>query len=157
MAQSYEYRVVPAPKRGKRGRGIKGPEARFAHALEDVMNAMAAEGWDYVRTDTLPAEERTGLTSKVTVFQNVLVFRRSLSAKQEVAPAAEPLRLSPAAKPTPLPAPDRASEDPAQDTTPTFAMGVVEDALWDDDTSTFTVDILKERANRLKKSNMAAE
>ncbi|MFQ6548403.1 DUF4177 domain-containing protein [Aestuariibius sp. 2305UL40-4] len=72
----YEYRVVPAPRRGLKGKGVKGPEARFAHALETVMNEEAADGWEYVRTDTLPAEERQGLTSRTTVYQNVLVFRR---------------------------------------------------------------------------------
>ena len=72
----YEYRVVPAPKRGKRGRGVKGPEARFANAMESVMNSLAADGWEYLRTDSLPAEERSGLTARVTVFQHLLVFRR---------------------------------------------------------------------------------
>lgn len=79
---SYEYRVVPAPKKGQKGKGVKGAEGRFAHALESIMNAQAAEGFEYLRSDTLPSEERSGLTGRATVFQNVLVFRR-------VKPAAE--------------------------------------------------------------------
>ncbi|MCF6445250.1 DUF4177 domain-containing protein [Nereida sp. MMG025] len=74
---SFEYKVVPAPTRGKRAKGAKGPSGRFANALETIMNQMGADGWEYLRTDTLPSEERSGLTSRVTVFQNMLVFRRS--------------------------------------------------------------------------------
>ncbi|SOC12257.1 uncharacterized protein DUF4177 [Rhodobacter sp. JA431] len=74
--QAYEYKVVPAPTRGEKGRGLKTGADRFANALSRVMNEMAAEGWDYCRAETLPAEERSGLTSKTTVYHNMLVFRR---------------------------------------------------------------------------------
>lgn len=79
---SYEYKVVPAPTRGLKAKGIKTPEDRFANALETEMNALAAKGWEYVRTDTLPCEQREGLMSKTTVYQNMLVFRREKSAAQ---------------------------------------------------------------------------
>lgn len=86
---SYEYKVVPAPKRGLKAKGVKSSEARFAHALETVMNELGAEGWEYQRTDTLPSEERSGLTSKTTVFQNMLVFRRAIETAEAdvIAPA----------------------------------------------------------------------
>lgn len=74
----YEYRVMPAPARAVKVRGAKTTEARFAHALMEVMNALGAEGWEYLRTDTLPCEERVGLTGRTTRFQNMLVFRRTL-------------------------------------------------------------------------------
>ena len=73
----YEYKVVPAPKRGEKVRGLRAAEDRFAVALANVMNAQAAEGWEYQRTETLPAEEREGLMGKATVFQNMMVFRRT--------------------------------------------------------------------------------
>lgn len=85
--QRYEYRVVPAPRKGEKARGLKSTEDRFAYALSRVMNDMAREGWDYQRTDTLPVEERSGLTGTKTVFQNMLVFRKTLAAP---APAAQP-------------------------------------------------------------------
>lgn len=75
----FEYKVVPAPKRGLKAKGIKGSEARFANALQTVMNELGAEGWEYQRTDTLPLEERQGLTGKATSFQNMLIFRRALT------------------------------------------------------------------------------
>jgi hypothetical protein len=74
----YEYKVVPAPRKGQKIRGVRSSEARFALALEQAMNEMSAEGWEYQRAETLPCEERQGLTSRTTVFHNVLVFRRAL-------------------------------------------------------------------------------
>ena len=74
--QSFEYRVVPAPRRGEKVKGAKTSEDRFAVALMRVMNTLGAEGWEYVRADTLPCDERTGLTGVKTSYLNMLVFRR---------------------------------------------------------------------------------
>jgi len=75
----FEYKVVPAPSRGIKAKGVKRAEDRFALALATVMNEHGAEGWDYIRADILPAEERSGLTSKQTVYHNMLIFRRELA------------------------------------------------------------------------------
>lgn len=74
---TYEYKVVPAPMRGTKAPGVKTPEDRFALSLETAMNDLAADGWEYIRADTLPCEQREGLMSKTTVYQNMLVFRRA--------------------------------------------------------------------------------
>ncbi len=87
--QGYEYRVIPAPTRGEKSRGAKTGADRFAVALSGLMNAQAREGWDYVRADTLPCEERTGFTGRTTVYHNMLVFRRAVTAAQSTQPAAE--------------------------------------------------------------------
>lgn len=76
---TFEYKVVPAPKKGKKAKGVRSSEARFANALQSVMNEMGADGWEYQRTDTLPCEERQGLTGRTTTFQNMLVFRRNVA------------------------------------------------------------------------------
>lgn len=76
----YEYKVIPAPAKGKKKRGVKGAEARFAHALETAMNELAADGWEFQRADILPSEERQGLTSTQTIYRSVLVFRRLTEA-----------------------------------------------------------------------------
>jgi hypothetical protein len=85
----YEYKVIPAPRRGEKARGVKTTEDRFALALTGLMNGLGAEGWDYVRADSLPVDERTGLTGTKTTFQNMLVFRRELAGEVS-APAAAP-------------------------------------------------------------------
>lgn len=89
----YEYKVVPAPNKGLKVKGAKTAADRFANALETAMNTLGADGWEYHRTDTLPCEERSGLTGRVTTFQNILVFRRAIVTQEaeiaEVAPAIE--------------------------------------------------------------------
>ncbi len=87
--QRFEYKVIPAPKRGEKARGLKTTEERFAYALTGLMNQLGAEGWDYVRADSLPCDERVGLTGTKTTFQNVLVFRRAIG-KPEVEPDDRP-------------------------------------------------------------------
>ena len=82
----YEYKVLPAPKRGEKVRGLRGIEARFAHSLEVLMNEQGAEGWEYQRTDTLPCEERVGFTGRTTTFQHVLVFRKAVEEETVDAP-----------------------------------------------------------------------
>jgi len=105
----FEYKVVPAPKKGVKAKGVRATEDRFANALEGVMNKLGAEGWDYLRTDTLPCEERVGLTGRTTNYQNMLVFRRVL-AEVEKAPGpqvkapATPVVLKTPVEPGPAPA-----------------------------------------------------
>ena len=74
-----EYKVVPAPERARKVRGLKGA-ALFAHEIEALMNELASDGWVYVRAETLPQEERAGLTSKTTTYRNLLVFQRATLA-----------------------------------------------------------------------------
>lgn len=84
--QRFEYHVVPAPKRGEKARGVKTTEERFALALTNLMNQLGSEGWDYVRADALPCEERAGFTGTRTTFQNMLVFRRLVKPLSDVLP-----------------------------------------------------------------------
>lgn len=115
---TFEYKVVPAPTRGRKARGVKTPADRFARALEDTINELAADGWEYLRTDTLPAEERQGLTGRTTVYQNMLVFRRAVETAAKgadravtvPAPTAAPAATAPAVG-DPTPAPARDAED----------------------------------------------
>ena len=110
--QTYEYKVVPAPTRGEKERGAKTVQDRFGVALTNLMNAMARDGWEYLRADTLPCEERVGLTGRTTAFQNMLVFRRRLIGHDdasEYTPAdalMRPLLLS-ASEREPVREPDR--------------------------------------------------
>jgi hypothetical protein len=78
---SYEYRVIPAPVKGTKAKGVKTTQDRFALSLQETMNAMAADGWEFQRAETLPSEERSGLTGTKTVYHNVLVFRRAREAE----------------------------------------------------------------------------
>lgn len=113
---NYEYRVVAAPRKGKSGKGVKGGPAKFANAISGLMNEMAAEGWDYLRADTLPCEERQGLTSKTVKYHSMLVFRRAVA--NEATLDEEPLALE-HHEPEHEPEPEQEHEtEPQDDATP---------------------------------------
>ena len=100
--QQFEYRVVPAPKKADRVKGAKTTGDRFAHALTILMNDLGRDGWDYLRADTLPCEERVGLTGRTTTFQHMLVFRRPLAPVNVLAAVSLPTAV-------PQPRPDPAA------------------------------------------------
>lgn len=77
--ERYEYKVVPAPDKGLKAKGVKDPAERFALALETAMNELAADGWEFHRAETLPALERQGLTGSKSTERHVLVFRRMVA------------------------------------------------------------------------------
>ena len=76
--EDYEYKVIPAPARTVKVKGLKTPGERFAHLLTECLNEAANEGWEYVRAESLPCEERKGLFSKARSTEVVLIFRRAL-------------------------------------------------------------------------------
>ncbi|WP_424942937.1 DUF4177 domain-containing protein [Aliiroseovarius crassostreae] len=116
----YQYRVIPAPTKGQKAKGVKTAEDRFAFAMSELLNEMAAEGWEYQRAETLPSEERKGLTGKTTTFRNMLVFRRArrwdelgedLASTDEALPAVAVAEETPSSAPA-LPSASQANEVP---------------------------------------------
>ncbi|WP_196053527.1 DUF4177 domain-containing protein [Paracoccus lichenicola] len=103
----FEYSVIPAPSRGEKAKDAKTPTDRYSAALTAELNRMARDGWEYVRADVLPSEERSGLTGRSTVYHNLLVFRRTVAAtalSQTRPPQPEyPAAASPARAPEPVP------------------------------------------------------
>lgn len=80
----FEYKVVPAPAKGTKAKGVKSAEARFANSIEITLNELAAEGWEYLRAETLPSEERSGFASTTTNWRNVLIFRRATVVESDL-------------------------------------------------------------------------
>ncbi|MGD9865441.1 MAG: DUF4177 domain-containing protein [Pseudodonghicola sp.] len=120
----YEYKVVPAPSKGRKAKGVKSPESRFALAVEDTLNQMGAEGWEYLRADLLPSDERSGLTGSTVNWRNLLVFRRALDSSTEAfrprlleatEPVAPAVEAAAAAEP-PAPQPAAAQKPPLRAT-----------------------------------------
>jgi hypothetical protein len=115
----FEYTVIPAPTRGEKAKDAKTPTDRYALAVTAELNRMARDGWEYVRADVLPSEERSGLTSRTTVYHNLLVFRRELvttaAGPKARKPQPEyPAAASPVREPQPTPKlPDAAAPLPA--------------------------------------------
>lgn len=101
----FEYSVIPAPSRGEKAKDAKTPGDRYAVALTAELNRMAKDGWEYVRADVLPSEERSGLTGRSTVYHNLLVFRRAMAPVAAGAMARQPQPEYPAAA-SPMLAPE---------------------------------------------------
>lgn len=79
----YEYKVIPAPRRAEKNKSIRNADNRYAHTLANIMNAEAAHGWMYLRTETLPVDEKSGIMGKTSEkYLNVMVFQRELEAEQ---------------------------------------------------------------------------
>ena len=100
----HEYKVIPAPRKGLKAKGIKSKEDRFAHALEELINTEAKAGWAFLRAETLPSEERSGFRSSSLVYRSVLVFCKALQAaesRDDVAAASSPQPTWNALKPEP--------------------------------------------------------
>lgn len=111
---SYEYTVIPAPARAEKSKGARSGIERFAATLSDTLNEMAREGWDYVRAEVLPAEERSGLTSRNTVYHNLLVFRRALdTAPSRALPVEETAHVVPPVAADPIRQPEPPAAQPA--------------------------------------------
>jgi hypothetical protein len=120
----HEYKVVPAPTRAPKVRGLKTTAERFAHALTEAINAEAAGGWQFLRTESLPCEERSTLGRVSSSTQVVMVFARPLGLARPDASAAlaavqdqyapEPRRAAPepAWEPAPQPATQPAAYQP---------------------------------------------
>ncbi len=136
----FEYKVVPAPTRGLKAKGVKSTSDRFANALQSLMNDLGTDGWEYQRTDTLPVEERQGLTGKTTTFQNMLVFRRTLPetahAEPEIAALIEDQSDAPVEPPVEAPTvedatpePLAAVHEPDENAAPTDAKARLEETL----------------------------
>jgi len=113
----YEYKVIPAPQKGAKAKGVKTPEGRFATSIEQVLNEMGQQGWEYQRAELLPSEERSGLTGSTTNWRNVLVFRRLVeaAATEAVAPDAPSVEDVAQAQPIPGPQAVKAPEAIAED------------------------------------------
>ncbi|MEM8624655.1 MAG: hypothetical protein AAGG47_14160 [Pseudomonadota bacterium] len=104
---AFQYKFVGAPERGMRRRGTRTGSERIAAALQDLVMQHAQEGWEYLRTDTLPVSESHGLFgARRDVTRAVLVFRRAV---RSTVVAEQPLGVAEAA-PAPLATPEPATE-----------------------------------------------
>jgi hypothetical protein len=93
----YEYKVVPAPTRAKRVKGVHSAEEEFAHTLADAINEAARHGWEYVRAETLHHESPRGwLRSAVASDQSVLIFRRE---RESAGPRLSAVKAEPVREP----------------------------------------------------------
>ncbi len=123
--KGIEYKVVPAPRRARSVRGVKGKAEQFARNLQDIITEEARGGWEYVRADLIPCEEKPGFFSRrQEIHRAMLVFRKlpPAPAPTVMAAAPEPARgprfdpvERPARQPQPQPQPQQAQPEPEEE------------------------------------------
>jgi hypothetical protein len=118
----HEYKVVPAPSRPGKVRGVRAPAERFAQGLAELLNEHAAQGWEFVRAETFAVEERRGWFGRTAVVNRTVLVLRRARAEAAAAPAAlggrsvlaePPPPLGRRAAPPPGPAPRAGAPEPA--------------------------------------------
>jgi hypothetical protein len=73
----YDYKIVPAPKKAKKVRGVSGAADLFALTLTDAVNELARQGWEYYCSESLAIQTPGGWFSRArTEEHTVLVFRK---------------------------------------------------------------------------------
>ncbi|MEM8842220.1 MAG: hypothetical protein AAGD47_10640 [Pseudomonadota bacterium] len=88
---ALEYKTVGAPLRGRRKRGAKTRSDKVAAAMQEVLEREAVDGWQYLRTDLIPIEERRGWFGRAQeVHRAVMVFFRDVSVPPAAQSAAHP-------------------------------------------------------------------
>ncbi|MER2507793.1 MAG: hypothetical protein ABTQ27_03435 [Amaricoccus sp.] len=87
----YDYKVVPAPRRARKVKGVAAGPDLFALTLTEAINEVARQGWEYYRSEALSMEGPAGWVKRASVEeQTMLIFRRPrehLSPRLAAAPA----------------------------------------------------------------------
>ena len=74
----YEFKVLPAPRRAKRLKGLTRGDNRFCATITEFLNENSLEGWEFIGFETMPLEQRRFLF--LTYFSECacLIFRREI-------------------------------------------------------------------------------
>lgn len=73
--RKYEFKVVPVPARCDKEARTSG-EDPVAHTLEVTLNALAVEGWEFYRTETVTMRKGGFLSFSRPRVSDVIVLRR---------------------------------------------------------------------------------
>lgn len=128
----YDYKVVPAPRRARKVKGVSGASDLFALTLTEAINEVARQGWEYCGSETLTSEAPGGWFRRGSVEErSLLVFRRprehlsprlaaapAEAATAIEAPAPDPVRRPAQIQPGVLRREPRIGEEPPHSVTP---------------------------------------
>lgn len=108
----FEYKLLPVPAPSKKSKGCKTMSERFSRALEDLLNELSKDNWEFNGQETFPLDEKPGFMGKEKHIEcRYLVFRREtrleampLDQKLEKLRERKSETVVKAAPPPPLPA-----------------------------------------------------
>lgn len=73
----YDYKVVPAPKRVKKIKGISAAPDLFALTLTEAINEVARQGWEYYCSESITVQAPGGWFKRGAIEEQVvLIFRK---------------------------------------------------------------------------------
>lgn len=75
----YEYKLTAVPTRGRPQKSRRGLHEAFGVAIEEKMNKMIHDGWDFVEFRDVPVIERRVLRANVERTATMMLFKRSKS------------------------------------------------------------------------------
>lgn len=81
----YEYKLTALPTKGRPKKGRRGLHEAFGVAIEEKMNNMINEGWEFVEFREVPIIERRVLRSNVQRTATMMLFKRLKSQKPSMA------------------------------------------------------------------------
>ncbi|MEZ7813111.1 MAG: hypothetical protein ACI9O0_000861 [Paracoccaceae bacterium] len=81
----YEYKVVAMPEQAAKTAGLRGKANQFAQTVNNMMNAVGREGWEYQGLEVLSYQSRTWYGSKTNHDHTVMLFRRPLEVASSAA------------------------------------------------------------------------
>ncbi len=126
---TFEYKCVAGPTIV----AVKNAKARdqAVKAFEDIMNAEAANGWEYVGIDEFHVSEPQGLFTRKRVYvpSKILVFRRAKATAQTAAAAAQPAAAADAVPALPPPSGAVTADAPTPEGPPPKSMKAIAEKL----------------------------
>lgn len=82
----YEYKLTAIPTKGRSIKGRRGVSESFGVAIEDKMNKMSDEGWEFVEFREVPIIERRVLRANRTRTATMMLFKRLKNKAAEQRP-----------------------------------------------------------------------
>lgn len=76
--ERYEYKLETAPLKSRRYSGLKKTDDAFAMTMMDQINAVAREGWEFLRLESM-AQKR--FMRRGSVRRDYLLYRRALHSE----------------------------------------------------------------------------
>jgi len=105
----YEYKVLPAPEKPLRYKGIARGDDAFAVTLSEILNDQGKEGWVYLRTEKVTERRGVWPLRHRRVVREMIVFQRVKGEGRHPLAASPALLLTSEARVPALAAPTTAT------------------------------------------------
>lgn len=74
----FEFKVLPAPRRSKRMKGLMRGQNRFCATVTEFLNENGLDGWEFIGFEMMPLESRRFLFFQYVGECPCMIFRREV-------------------------------------------------------------------------------